>query len=308
LLGLRHDTTSQPVAARLGGTLPAFTDLGRIIPRRQRGTWRGRGLTLVAFRVAGGGLILWAYVLLSGLPVPRSPKVWGAFLVMGVLNNVIPFSLIAWGQLRIDSGLAAILNASTAVFAVLVAAAVFADERLTARKFTGVTLGFLWVATALGLSALQSFDLTSLAQLAVLGASVSYAFAGAWARVQLAGFPPQVAAAGMAGFSGIIMSTLAVYFDGIPSFDYAPATWAALIYMALMATAVAYLLYYRVLAMAGSGNLRLATLLIAPVAILLGAFILGEKLESRAFVSFALLAAGMVVLDGRLARKLRPKR
>ena len=104
------------------------------------------------------------------------------------------------------------------------------------------------------------------------------------------------------------MSTLAVYFDGIPSFDYAPATWAALIYMALMATAVAYLLYYRVLAMAGSGNLRLATLLIAPVAILLGAFILGEKLESRAFVSFALLAAGMVVLDGRLARRLRPKR
>ena len=262
-------------------------------------------LTLVAFRVAGGGLILWAYVLLSGLPVPRSPKVWGAFLVMGVLNNVIPFSLIAWGQLRIDGGLAAILNASTAVFGVLVAAALFADERLTARKFIGVTLGFFGVATALGLSALQSFDLTSLAQLAVLGASVSYAFAGAWARVQLVGLPPQVAAAGMAGFSGLIMSTLAIYFDGVPTFDYAPATWAALAYMALMATAVAYLLYYRVLAIAGSGNLLLATLLIAPVAILLGTFLLGEKLEPRAFIGFALLAAGMLVLDGRLLRVLR---
>ena len=209
--------------------------------------------TLVAFRVAGGGLILWIYVLLSKLPIPKAPKVWGAFLVMGLLNNAIPFSLIAWGQLRIDSGLAAILNASTAVFAVLVAAAVFADERLTAKKFAGVMLGFFGVATALGLSALKRFDLTSLAQLAVLGASISYAFAGAWARSHLRGLPPQVAAAGMAGFSGLIMSALAVYFDGVPSFDYAPATWAALIYMALMATAFAYLL---VLPRAGDGRGR----------------------------------------------------
>jgi len=264
--------------------------------------------TLVAFRVAGGGLILWAFVLLRRLPVPKSPKIWGAFLVMGLLNNVIPFSLIAWGQLRIDGGLAAILNASTAVFAVLVAAAFFADERLTAKKMVGVTLGFVGVATALGLSALKSFDLTSLAQLAVIGASISYAFSGAWARAQLIGLPPQVAAAGMAGFSGVIMSALAIYFDGVPSFDYTPATWAALIYMALMATAVAYLLYYRVLAMAGAGNLLLATLLIAPIAILLGAFILDETLEPRAFVGFALLAAGMLVLDGRILRFIRPKR
>ena len=265
-------------------------------------------LTLVAFRVAGGGLILWTYVLLRRLPVPKAPKIWGAFLVMAVLNNVIPFSLIAWGQLRIDGGLAAILNASTAVFAVLVAAVVFADERLTTKKFAGVTLGFIGVATALGLSALKDFDLTSLAQLAVLGASVSYAFAGAWARAQFKGLPPQVAAAGMAGFSGVIMSALAQYFDGVPSFDYAPATWAALAYMALMATAVAYLLYYRVLAMAGSGNLLLATLLIAPIAILLGAFILGENVEARAFAGFALLVAGMVVLDGRLLRWFSARR
>jgi len=153
-----------------------------------------------------------------------------------------------------------------------------------------------------GLSALRSFDLTSLAQLAVIGASVSYAFASAWARAMMRGLPPQVAAAGMTTFSGLIMSALAYRIDGVPSFDLAAPVWAALIYMAVIGTAVAYLLYYRVLAMAGSGNLMLVTLLIPPVAMLLGAIVLGETLAPRALVGFAILAAGMLVLDGRVLK------
>jgi len=166
-----------------------------------------------------------------------------------------------------------------------------------------VVLGFIGVATAVGLSALHEFDLTSLAQLAIIGASVSYAVAGAWARSQLHGLAPQVAAVGMTGFSAIVMTVIALSVDGAPTFDYAPAVWTALGYMALIGTALAYLLYYRVLAVAGSGNLMLVTLLIAPVAIGLGVLVLGETLLPRAYLGFAILAVGLIVMDGRLLRQ-----
>jgi drug/metabolite transporter (DMT)-like permease len=259
-------------------------------------------LTTVAFRVGGGAVVLWAYVLIRRLPVPRSPRVWGAFLVMGVLNNVIPFSLIVWGQVHLPSGLVSILNGATAVFGVLVAAMLFADERLSARKAFGVGLGMAGVVVVIGIDALRAFDLSSLAQLAVLGASLSYAFASAWARAHFKGLAPQVAAAGMTGFSGAIMWGVALAVEGPPSLDYAPATWTALAYLAIMATALAYLLYYRVLALAGSGNLMLVTLLVTPVAVLLGALVLGETLTPQALAGFGLLALGMLVLDGRLMR------
>ncbi|MGB5560042.1 MAG: DMT family transporter [Paracoccaceae bacterium] len=261
--------------------------------------------TVVAIRVLGAALVLWAYVLARGLALPRSPRVWGGFLVMGLLNNVIPFSLIVWGQQNIPSGLASILNASTAIFGVIVAAAVFADERLTARKAVGVSLGFVGVATAIGLSALHEFDLRSLAQLAIIGAAISYAFAGAWARIALKGLTPQVAAAGMTSCAALFMVPTALLLEGAPSLSHAPATLAALAYLAVVATALAYLLYYRVLAVAGSGNLMLVTLLVAPVAIALGAIVLGEELPRQAYAGFALLAVGLIVLDGRLLARFR---
>lgn len=260
--------------------------------------------TTVAFRIAGGSVLLWAYIFARGLTIPRNPKIWGAFLVMGTLNNAIPFSLIAWGQLNISSGLAAILNASTAVFGILIAAMVFSDERLTSNKLFGVTLGFLGVATAIGLSALTEFNLTSLAQLAIIGSSISYGLASAWARKTMKGLTPQVSAAGMTLCGALIMVPLALYIDGVPTLDYMPSTWAALAHLAILATALAYLLYYRVLAVAGAGNAMLITLTVAPIAIVLGALILGEELKPQAYLGFALLALGLLVIDGRLIKKL----
>lgn len=264
--------------------------------------------TTVAIRVGGAALVLWAYVALRGLKVPPGAGVWGKFLVMGLLNNALPFTLITWGELRIPSGLAAILNAATAILGVLVAAAVFRDERLTARKGLGVAIGFAGVATVIGLDALEGFDLTSLAQLAVLGAAVSYAFSAAYARHALKGLTPQVAAAGMLTGSSAIMIPLALLAEGVPSFSYAPEVWAGLLYLAVAATACAYLLYYRVLGMAGAGNVSLVTLLVAPIAILLGALILGEALQPTSYAGFALLALGLLVIDGRLFRRLRRRR
>lgn len=257
-------------------------------------------LTSVAHRVFWAALVLWGVVFLMRLPLPRSPRIWAAFLVMGLLNNVIPFGLMAWGQLHIESGLTSILNAATAFFGVIVASVVFADERLSARRLLGVALGTLGVAMAIGLEALHDFDLRSLAQLAVLAGTLSYAIAGAWARKTLSGLQPQLAAAGMLSGATVIILPIAWVVEGPISLALPAVTWGAIAYYALIATALAYLLYYRVLGMAGSGNLMLVTLLIPPIAILLGALVLGETLHFSAFVGFGLIALGMIVLDGRL--------
>lgn len=259
--------------------------------------------TLVAHRVVWAALALWVWVLWRRVETPKGWRIWAACLVMGLLNNVIPFSLIAWGQISIESGLASIFNATTAFFGIIVAALVFADEKLTMRKLIGVLLGIAGVVIAIGLENLRDFDLRSLAQIAILGASFSYALASSWARKTLASLRPEAAALGMLTGSAVIMLPLAIFIDGAPSFALSPSTIGAVAYISIGATAGAYLLYYRVLAVAGSGNLMLVTILIAPIAIILGAVILNEALPAAAYVGFALLTLGLLIIDGRLFRR-----
>lgn len=261
-------------------------------------------LTSVAYRVGLAAAVLWVWVLLRRLPVPRDPRMWGALLVMGLLNNVLPFSLMAWGQLHIETGLTSILNAGTAVFGVLVAALLLADERLTTRRAIGVGIGFLGVATAIGLENLTTLDLRSTAQLAVVAGTLCYALAAVWGRVNLQGLAPQVSAAGMLTGSALLMIPAALLIDG-PVLPRQPDTILAIAYYAVIATALAYLIYFRVLTMAGSGNAMLCTLLVAPVAIVLGALVRGEVLSPNVHAGFVLLALGLAILDGRVLRVFR---
>lgn len=256
-------------------------------------------LTLVLHRTFWAALALWLVVLWRRIPVPRDAGTWLAFGVMGVLNNVIPFGLITWGQQHLEIGLTSILNATSAIFGVLVAAVFFADERLSLNRIAGVLIGFLGVATAIGLENLARLDLRSTAQLAVLAATLSYALAGSWARARLGHLPPQVAAAGMLSASTLILLPCALLIDGPVRFDLGPQALVAIAYSALVATAGAFLLYYRVLTMAGSGNALLVTLLIPPVAISLGALVRQETLPPNAFAGFGLLALGLVILNRR---------
>ena len=259
----------------------------------------------VLHRTGWAMLVLWAVVAIKRIPLPRDPKIWLAFLVMGLLNNVIPFLLMAWGQLHIESGLTSIFNAFTAVVGVVVAAIFFADEKITLRKGIGIVLGFIGVAIAIGLENFRNFDLRSIAQLAIIAGTISYAFAAVWARKHLIGLSPQMAAAGMLTGATIIMLPVVWIAEGQINLDLQPRTMLAIAYYAIVATAVAYLLYYRVLAMAGSGNLMLVTLMVAPVAIVLGALVLGESLGANAYLGFGMLALGLIVLDGRVFDALR---
>ncbi len=263
---------------------------------------------LVAHRVTWAAIGLWIIALLQGWTLP-SRKFWLPCLIMGILNNVIPFSLIAWGQLNVESGLASIYNASTAIFGILIAAMVFSDERLTRRKIVGVSVGFFGVVWAIGWDSLSNFDIRALSQLAIIAASISYGLASCWGRAMLKGLDSKASALGMLTGSSIVIIALTLFVDGLPSFQLSAPTWGAIIYISVLATAVAYMLYYRVLALAGAANLMLVTLLIPPIAIALGAVVLNETISSNALTGFLIIGLGMVILDGRLIASLPfPKR
>lgn len=262
-------------------------------------------LSSVVHRVGWAALVLLVLVRLSGHRMPRTLRLWGAFAVMGLLNNILPFSLMAWGQLHIETGLTSILNAATAIWGALAAALCFVDERLSWRRGLGITIGFAGVVAIIGPGALAGFDITSLAQLAVILGTVSYAAASVWARAHLSSLPPLVAAAGMLIASTVMLVPITLLAEGSIDLPDSPRGAIAIAYYSLVATAFAYLLYYRILGMAGAGGAMLVTLLIPPIAIGLGALILGERLAPSAFAGLTLLAAGLLILSGGRARRNR---
>jgi drug/metabolite transporter (DMT)-like permease len=255
-------------------------------------------LTIVAVRVVLAALVLHGALRWLGLSLPRDPRVLAAFLAMGFLNNAIPFTLNVWGQSHIASGLASILNATTPLFTVLIAHALTADERMTGRRLAGVLVGFAGVAVMIGGAALQSFGIDVAAQLAVLCAALSYAFAGVFGRrFKVLGIAPMVTATGQVTASSLMLAPLALLIDR-PWTLPAPsgATVAALLALAFFSTALAYFLFFRLLSAAGATNTALVTFLIPVSAILFGAILLGERLAPRHLAGMVLIAGGLVLI------------
>lgn len=263
--------------------------------------------TIVTGRVLLAAIALNLIVRTMGHTMPRDRQSWIAFFGMGLLNNMIPFCLIVWGQTHIASGLASILNATTPLFAVLVAHVLTADEKLTANRLFGVIVGFAGVAYMIGFDALKDLGSNVLAQLAVLGAAFSYSLAGIWGRrFRRMGLAPLIPAAGQVTASTVLMLPIALIVDqpwtlAMPSVE----TWLALSGLAILSTAVAYVLFFRILATAGATNLMLVTFLIPVSAILLGAAALGEQLQLKHLVGMALIAVGLAAIDGRLVNFAR---
>lgn len=265
-------------------------------------------LTVALHRIFWAALALFFVVSWQRKSIPKSAKAWLCYLVMGALNNAIPFSLLFWGQTSVGSGLASILIGTTAVFGAVVASIFLVDEPLTTRKIIGAILGIFGVAAIMGLDALTNFDLRNLAQLAILGATLSYAFAGVWGKRFLSEYPPLINALGMLVGSAVLMIPVAVYREGLPAFDLSADVWASLLAISILSTALAYRLYFEILIRAGSANLQLVTLLVPPIAVSLSYTFLGERLGIEALYGFSLIAVGLVITDGRLLRMLLKKR
>ncbi len=256
--------------------------------------------TLVFGRVFLAAIALNLVVQATGNRMPPSLKTWGAFLVMGALNNLVPFSLIFWGQRQIASGLASILNSTTPVFTVVLAHFLTNDERMTGNRLSGVLLALGGVVVMIGPDVLRGLGAEALAQVAIIGAALSYAFAAVFGR-RFKGVPPLVTAAGQVTTTAVMMVPIMLVVDR-PWTLTSPGmeTWAALLCLALFSTALAYVIYFRVLAVAGATNILLVTFLIPVSALLLGTSILGERLDTRHLGGMVLIAFGLGAIDGRV--------
>lgn len=263
--------------------------------------------TVVVLRVGLAAIALHLVVRARGLHMPRDPKLWGAFLAMGFLNNVVPFSLIVWGQTQIASGLASILNATTPLFGVVVAHFLTSDERLSGGRLVGVLIGFTGVVFMIGPAALGGVGGNVLAQIAVLGAALFYAISGVYGRrFGRMKVSPLITATGQITASTLMLLPLALFVDQPWSLPVpGPETWAAIAGLSLLSTALAYILFFRILATAGATNIMLVTFLIPVSAILLGALVLAEHLDPRHFLGMALIFAGLAAIDGRFWKRLR---
>ncbi len=259
-------------------------------------------LSVVFGRVALAAIALNLVLALTATSLFQRKVPWRSFFAMGLLNNLVPFALIFWGQTQIASGLASILNATTPLFTLVVAHFLTQDERIDAIKLGALVIGIGGVAVLMGPDALAGSHGT-FGQLACLGAALSYAFAGVYGRrFKAMGVAPLDAAAGQVTASTMLILPIMLIVDQpwtLPVFPSA-AVWASLAGLALLSTALAYVLYFRILAAAGATNLLLVTFLIPVTAILLGASVLGEHLLPRHFAGMALIGLSLAAIDGRL--------
>ncbi len=270
-------------------------------------------LTYVWLRLTIGAAGLWSYVLIRGERMNLPRQVWGSILLLALLNNALPFALFGWSQTHIASGLASILNATTPIWGVVVAHLLTHDERMSPRKAAGVLLGFGGVAVMIGPSLLSSLGTSALAEIACVVASLSYALAAVWARrFKRLGISPLSVTTGQLTAGALMMLPVSMLFDRPWSHALPPlSAWAAIGALALLCTALGYVLYFRLIERAGATNALLVTLLVPPVAILLGGLFLGETLAPQDFGGLALIALGLAAIDGRVLSRvgrLRPRR
>jgi drug/metabolite transporter (DMT)-like permease len=253
---------------------------------------------IVFLRVVFAAIILVGVVHLSGQRMPSSLRVWGTYLVMGALNNAIPFSLIVWGQTHIDSGVASILNATAPIFTVLLAHFLTTDERLTVLKSLGVIIGFFGVYVMMQPELKDGLSWRCLGLIAVLGAAICYSFAGIFGK-RFKQTTPLVNSAGMLTCSSIIMLPLVLMTGALNSSQPSISSLAAIFGLATVSTVLAYLLYFRILSSAGATNVLLVTFLIPVSALLLGVGVLGEVIHILEYAGMGCIFIELIVIDGR---------
>ncbi|MBN9040211.1 MAG: ABC transporter permease [Rhizobiales bacterium 62-47] len=259
--------------------------------------------TIVFVRVGLAALLLLPLLWIYRLQVPRTVAGWRPFVVMALLNNVIPFSLLVTGQTMISGGLASVINAMTPVFTVLILAA-FGEERLVPRRVVGVLLGLAGVIILRGLD-LEFGSKQSLGILSCLGATVFFGLSALWAKRQLTDVEPITAATLQLLSSGVMMFVIAMVIDRPWQLPMpGAATWISLLGLAALSTSLAFILFFQIIRGSGAGNVMLVTLLVPVTAIMLGYFILDEIVTTREMVGALVIASALLIMDGRLLERL----
>lgn len=264
-------------------------------------------ITYVWIRLTLAALALLAILKINGRSLKLPLAVWGAVGLLALLNNVVPFLLFGWSQQHIASGLAAILQATTPIFAVVAAHFLTIDEKVSPARLAGVAIGFAGVATMIGPQLSGDGGSHLLGQFACLAASFLYALAGIFARrFKALGVSPLELAAAQFVAGAVMLAPVAIAFGpSLWSLPTSLAAWGAVAVLALICSAFAYVLFFRLIERAGATNSMLVTLLVPPIAILLGALLLGETFGVAQIGGLAMIGLGLAVIDGRLVSPLR---
>jgi drug/metabolite transporter (DMT)-like permease len=260
--------------------------------------------TIVFFRVFLATVALWLIVLVTRQELPQFKNVWHNYLLMGLFNNVIPFSLIVWGESKVAPGLAAVLNATTPFFSVIVAHLSTQNEKLTWNRLAGALVGLTGVAALVGFDAIKNLGADLIFQIAIVMASVSYGISTIFGR-RFVGIPPLVSSASQTAASSIMLLPLMMIIDHpfsltMPSMN---AT-LSLLALALLCTALAYVIFFNIVKSAGMTNVTLVTLLVPVSAMMLGALFLDEQISMRHFLGMLVIGIGLALIDGRIPRKI----
>ena len=254
---------------------------------------------LITLRLAIGFLLLATVVAVAREPLPREPRMYGHLFVMGAVNIAIPFSLITWAELTVDSALAAILTAPVPLFVILIAAFFLRDERITVNRLAGLAVGFLGVAILVG------FDPASLAggdlagEIALVGATISYACGAVYARRNVHGLRPMIPAVFQVFFGLVIVTVLTLVFERPFEVEIKPEAWFAVVWLGLLGSGLAYLLFFRTLGRWGATRTSMVAYLLPVFGITLGALVLKEPIDIRLIIGTALVIGGIALVNSK---------
>jgi drug/metabolite transporter (DMT)-like permease len=256
--------------------------------------------TFITGRMTMGAVILYLLLRLRGDDMPPLGRTWGHFMLVGLLNALVPYALIAWGEGRISSGLAAILNGTQPIFTVLLAHYVTSDERLSLSKIVGIAMGFVGVVIVMSPDLARGVTFNWLGQLAVLGASLSYASAMIYVRKNLRGVQPMKTAIGMLTSGGLLTLPLILLTENPLAIRPSIAAVGSWVALGVMGTAVAYLFYYWLIDNAGATFSSLVTFTLPPMGVFWGAVILGEQAGWAALVGLTVIVLSILAVNGYL--------
>jgi drug/metabolite transporter (DMT)-like permease len=259
--------------------------------------------TLITLRLLFGFILLATVVAVAREPLPRDPRTYGHLIVMGAVNIAIPFSLITWAELTVDSALAAILNAAVPLFVIVIAAIFLRDERITINRLAGLAVGFVGVAILVGFdpSDLAGSDMAG--ELALIGSTISYGIGAVYSRRNIHGLRPMIPALFQVGFALVMVSILMLLFERPFSTPITPEAWFSVIWLGLLGSGLAYLVFFRLLGRWGATRTSMVAYLLPVYGIALGALVLNEPIDARLLIGTALVIGGVALVNSKYGAK-----
>ena len=254
---------------------------------------------IVYLRVALAAILLLFILLIKQVKVTLNVSLIFNLFIMAMLNNVLPFLLIAYGQQSVTGGLASILNANTSLLTILIAPFLIPSEKLSFNRVSGAIIGIFGVIIAVGYENIFQIYENNLGKYLILLATLSYALASVWAKLRLDGVPALISATGMLTGSAIILTPFAFFynFDELANLSFSAFSMSAL--FAILCSVLAYIIYFKILESAGASNLLVCTVIIPPSAILLNLLFLNQAVSQSEIIGLLIIVAGLIVLDGR---------